>query len=1091
MASFSSRFLPPADCIERSQRIPEKSSGTHRGKRSYAARLRRSLAREVSRRHSGDNLRSGFSRDNVCSSGHAGTPGIECDSGDSVIVKHSGPKFVQDDKFSDILRSPSSLGVRGESRTASKRQLNGDFSLPNLSAQQFSVWFINARSLNSLERRGIVQHYLDMHRPEIFGVVETWLDEHSCKYIDFPNYTLVHRRDRPDARPGHSNHGGIILFRRSVNAPLVTFLEESRIAELLWARVETNFGPFLLGLWYRPPDASDEHVSALESEFERLSGDYVGALLCGDFNIHQRRWLRHSNSNTALGERVQQFAGKHGLAQLVRQPTHVDGNLLDLVLSSLPFCTSCATTPRIADHNGVLATIDVPVFTESVCEREVCDFKKADWDRLRSRLESHDWSFLDIGTVDDVASQLTASILDHCRYCIPIRVCKEKRKSHPWMTDRCANALAMRASFENSDGYDDACRRCGDVLRDEFRKHVDKIRAKLTELPPSSKDWWRVSGELLDNVVPRCGVPSLRTSDGQWLHENVDKANLFAECFVRKSALPPEITDLDVGDPVSEMKEFVAVRTRMTARILKDLREDQATGPDKLGARVLRRCAAQLVRPITVLARRILNEGVWPRVWKMHWVSPLHKRGSVFDPEKYRGLHLTPVISKVVERCFAAPLSTFCSETCAFGRTQWAFQKQIGCKDLICTLLARWLLAFQSRNKVGIYLSDISGAFDRVHRPRLLRKLCRAGFNRKFLALFSDFLDVREAIVVIGGASSDPYILENMVFQGTVLGPILWNIFFADVSDAVVAQNGFVDTKFADDLSACKEFANETANSDIMGELHACQTRVHNWGVQNRVIFDAGKEEFCILDPSHGVGRPFRLLGPIIDPKLRMHECVDKVYKRAKPKARRLLLAARFFTQRDLVKQFKAHIWGVIESVTAAVYHAAPSTIAKLDRVQSSFVEKIGLTERQAFLWYGMHPLVLRRDVAMLGVLYKCGHQIAHPDLLELFPRVSSARIAQTSTRRFQSQHSRQLLLRHHGDQRMEFHRSIFGLVKIWNVLPSAIVESEDIPAFQRALTDIARKACESDCPGWSRVFSPPTISPVLLRMLLLFRDES
>ena len=945
-----------------------------------------------------------------------------------------------------------------------------------------------------MERRGIVMHYLDKYSPDIFGIVETWLDEHSCKHLTFKNYTLVHRRDRPNSAPGRVNHGGVILFRRSLHAPMVTFLEESSVAELLWARVETNLGPCLLGLWYRPPNSGDDHVLALEREFERLSQDYIGALLFGDFNVHQRRWLRFSKSNTTLGDRVQYFAAKHGLKQLVKDPTHVDGNLLDLVLSSFPFSVVCSTTPRIADHNGVLSQIDVPVITETTVQREVWDFKKANWTELQSFLGSEDWSFLGDLVVDEAASRFVSTILEFCRRCIPTRVCVEKRKSHPWMTKRCVDALAERANFENTDAYTDACRRCGDIIREEFAKHVDELKTKLRSLPPSSKDWWRLSSELLDNAVPRAGLPSMRSTDGIWVHDLEAKANLFAESFSRKCKLPPEFEDLDVGDPIAVMNDFVAIRTRTTAKILKALREDQATGPDKLAARVLRRCVSQLARPITVLARRIFDDGVWPRIWKLHWVSPLHKRGSVYDPDKYRGLHLTPVLSKVVERCFAVPLSAFCTETCAFGRSQWAFQKKIGCKDLVCALVARWLLAIQERKKVGLYLSDISGAFDRVHRPRLLQKLRRAGLNPKFLAFFADFLDVREAVVIAGGFASSPFVLENMVYQGTVLGPLLWNLFFADVSDAVLAceddncnQKFAVSTrdqKFADDLSVCKEFPVEIENTVVFKELRECQSSAHAWGVRNQVVFDQSKEEFCVIHPVDGHGRPFRLLGPIIDAKLLMHECVDNIYKRAKPKARRLLRAQRFFTQRELIKQFKAHIWGLIESVTAALYHAAPSVIGKLDGIQSSFVSKLGLSDREAFLWYGLHPLNLRRDVAMLGVLYKCAHGLTHPDLQELFPPDGESRGVHTSTRLFQRRHSRQLLLRHHGTQRMEFHRSIFGLVKIWNALSSDIVESSNVSTFQRALTDMARRACDEDVDGWPRMFSPPNVSHVLLRFL-------
>ena len=981
-------------------------------------------------------------------------------------------------------RDTASTGAGGQSPAPPKEEPAAATSRTISSARHFSVWFINARSVNGYERRGIIQHYLDMHDPDIFGITETWIDEFSCKHLTFPNYSLVHRRDRPGALPGRVNHGGIILYRRTQTAPMVTFIEESRSAERLWARVETDLGPFLLGLWYRPPNADDQQFTSLEPELERLSDGYVGTLLLGDFNIHQRRWLRYSSGNTPLGDKMQTLAGKYDLKELVKTPTHISGHLLDLVLSSLPFATKCSTTPRIADHSGVMTEIDVPVVTETSRSRTVWDFNKADWDRLQTLLRDEDWSFLQTSSVDEGTSSLTNKIQEFCRECIPSRVCVEKRSSHPWMTERCALALAEKAAAEGTDGYAEVCRRCGDVIQEEFQKYVEDRKKHLQELKPSSKAWWRICSELLDHHVPRAGLPSMRGSDGAWVHEPVGKSNLLAQTFAEKYILPPEIEDIDVDDPVGVMNDFVPLRVRATLKILKDLREDQATGPDLLGARVLRKCASQLARPLTVLARRILDTGTWPKAWKIHWISPLHKKGSVFDPSKYRGLHLTPVISKVVERILATPLAPFLAETCAYGRTQWAFQKKLGCKDLICVLVCRWLLAFQEHKKIGIYLSDISGAFDRVHKPRLLRKLQRAGLNDRFLKLFEDFLDVREAVVIVNGACSEPFFLENMVYQGTVFGPFLWNIFFADVSDSVTSVEGFVDTKFADDLSACKEFPVDTDDSAILAELRSCQTSVHAWGVRNRVSFDSGKEEFCILDANCGHGGAFRLLGPIVDPKLRMHKCVDKIYKRIKPKARRMLRARRFFSQKELVMQYKAHIWGIVESATPALYHAAPSVLSKLDGVQTSFVRNLGLTEREAFLWYGLHPMCFRRDVAMLGVLYKCAHGNAHPDLLELFPRVSSSESARRPTRSVMRMHSRQLLLRHHGTQRMEFHRSLFGLVKIWNALSVEIVESDSVCAFQRALTDLGREVCEAEANGWQRIFSPPIVSHVLLKAM-------
>lgn len=83
----------------------------------------------------------------------------------------------------------------------------------------------------------------------------------------------------------------------------------------------------------------------------------------------------------------------------------------------------------------------------------------------------------------------------------------------------------------------------------------------------------------------------------------------------------------------------------------------------------------------------------------------------------------------------------------------------------------------------------------------ILAKLQRAGVGAKLMAFFRSYLSARRAIVVVQGQHSDPYIVDNQVFQGTVLGPPLWCVFFSD-SGVTVAECGFEDVKRADDLMA-------------------------------------------------------------------------------------------------------------------------------------------------------------------------------------------------------------------------------------------------------------------------------------------------
>ena len=120
----------------------------------------------------------------------------------------------------------------------------------------------------------------------------------------------------------------------------------------------------------------------------------------------------------------------------------------------------------------------------------------------------------------------------------------------------------------------------------------------------------------------------------------------------------------------------------------------------------------------------------------------------------------------------------------------------------------------------------MSGAFDKASAERPLKKLELYGVQDRVLAFLQSWLEERVAVVVLNGSTSAEARLTNMVFQGTVLGPPLWNTFFADVS-AVVHGRSLCKTLFADDLNCCTDFEAAVDNGDAEQELTRCQTAVH------------------------------------------------------------------------------------------------------------------------------------------------------------------------------------------------------------------------------------------------------------------------
>ena len=107
---------------------------------------------------------------------------------------------------------------------------------------------------------------------------------------------------------------------------------------------------------------------------------------------------------------------------------------------------------------------------------------------------------------------------------------------------------------------------------------------------------------------------------------------------------------------------------------MSSIREDSGTGPDNLPAKIIKRCAAQLAYPVAILAMRIILTGIWPEAWREHWVIPLFKKGSTFDANNYRGIHLTAQLSKVIERLVKKLIQPYLERTTAFGPNQFAYR---------------------------------------------------------------------------------------------------------------------------------------------------------------------------------------------------------------------------------------------------------------------------------------------------------------------------------------------------------------------------------------------------------------------------------
>lgn len=241
----------------------------------------------------------------------------------------------------------------------------------------------------------------------------------------------------------------------------------------------------------------------------------------------------------------------------------------------------------------------------------------------------------------------------------------------------------------------------------------------------------------------------------EWILEQEEKANCFVSAFETKNividAEANEYSEIAYVHPIF----FCGLPTvEATEKALASLDEDSALGPDLAPTRILKRCAKVLAPVLHVLILAILKFGEWPTTWKEHWVVPVFKTKSVYDPGNYRGIHLTSQISKVAKRIIASLFMPQLICSGAFGRNQFAYMPERGARDALAQRVLAWISLLSQRRKIAVYCSDVSGAVDKVNSRRLLRKLRAHGVPDAILLVIQSWLYERKARVAVSGKCS-------------------------------------------------------------------------------------------------------------------------------------------------------------------------------------------------------------------------------------------------------------------------------------------------------------------------------------------------
>ena len=280
--------------------------------------------------------------------------------------------------------------------------------------------------------------------------------------------------------------------------------------------------------------------------------------------------------------------------------------------------------------------------------------------------------------------------------------------------------------------------------------------------------------EFFSNVVTNLNIEN----NSNFVNNNIEEADPVLKS-IRKYENHPSI--FKIKEATNKLEHFTFQPTNLESAIkeILPLNGSKASPIYSIPLKIMKENYDILGLKVVIDFNSSVAFGTFPNNQKLADVIPIFKALDRFVKNNYRPASILPALSKIMERLLFYQIEKYMDGK--LSMYQCGFRKGMSAQNCLLFMIEKWRKSLDNKGKTGVLLTDLSKAFDCLNHELLIAKLSAYGFDCMSLKLIHSYLSDRLQRVKINSSYSSWWEIIFGVPQGSILGPLLFNIYLSDL----------------------------------------------------------------------------------------------------------------------------------------------------------------------------------------------------------------------------------------------------------------------------------------------------------------------